>query len=69
MAVTGALITAFILLHLQHFRFATPIIESGSRDLYHEVVNTLQDPVMAAVYLIACALVGLHMFYGWDRVL
>jgi len=35
LALTGIALTAFILLHLSHFKFGeTAILENGTRDLY-----------------------------------
>lgn len=65
---TGALILAFVVVHVAGFKYGAfyepPEFEPGVRDLYQLVVGTFQNPWWAACYLVAMVLVGLHLRHG-----
>jgi hypothetical protein len=72
--VTGAIITAFVVIHLLHFKFADeepqgwPEGHSAQhRAAYDRVVAVLADPFEAAFYIVATSLVGLHLAWGWEK--
>ena len=61
--LTGAAITAFGAVHLQHFRFSP----AAHADLYREVLRVMGDPGVAGGYLAACLALGAHAYWGWEN--
>ena len=77
MPITGAVILAFVVLHLIHFRFgpaqAQGYVVSADgkeiRDLYRLVVEVFSKPVAVGVYVLAAALMGMHLRHGiWSAL-
>lgn len=70
MPLSGSIILIYIIFHLLDFSLADKvgIIEGIDYGLYGLVVNTLKDPIHAALYIISMASVGLHMYHGFQSV-
>jgi succinate dehydrogenase / fumarate reductase, cytochrome b subunit len=69
MRIGGALLLAFVVYHLLHLTFgvAHPGFHAGH--VYDNVVTGLRSGWVAAIYLVAAALLGLHLFHGlWAAV-
>jgi succinate dehydrogenase / fumarate reductase, cytochrome b subunit len=69
MRVGGALLLAFVIYHLLHLTFGRlhPGFDPGH--VYDNVVHGLRSGLVAAVYLAAAGLLGLHLFHGlWAAV-
>ena len=70
LALTGTLVTAFLVVHVQHFRLgpsAHPLAAGGVRDFYKDVAGVLASPTMAAFYAAGAAGVGAHAWWGWEK--
>jgi len=64
---TGPLLAAFIVYHLAHFTW--PGVAMGAyahdpHDVYANVVNGFRVPWVAAIYIVAQVLLGLHLYHG-----
>lgn len=75
-ALTGLLVLSFVAYHLLHFTFgqvqpehARLIDEAGRHDVYGMVVRGFQVPTVALSYLIAMAVLGLHLAHGLRSLL
>ena len=69
MKYQGALILAFIILHLITFKFGTwydVTYKDGTtmRDLHRLVIEVFQDPAYVAGYIVVLLLVGFHLKHG-----
>jgi succinate dehydrogenase / fumarate reductase, cytochrome b subunit len=60
----GALILVFLIYHILHFTLGTVHSDFVEGDPYHNVVVGFQSPLVVAVYLVAMAAVGLHLYHG-----
>lgn len=60
----GALILVFLIYHILHFTTGTAHPEFVELDPYHNVTTGFRDPLVAGLYLLAMALVGLHLYHG-----
>jgi L-lactate dehydrogenase (cytochrome) len=70
LALTGSVLAAFVVMHLQHLRFGAsgaPATRTGARDLHADVVRTLADARVAVLYAAAALAVGAHTFWGWEK--
>lgn len=69
MVYHGLLIAAFLIIHIQSFKFGayyeTKIDGVVMRDLHRLVVEKFHDPTYVAGYLVALVLVGLHLSHGF----
>lgn len=74
--LTALVVTAFVVLHIQHFRLRfvqwsdgrlTGLPLEPGRDLYREAQLLLASPWMASFYCIGCAALSAHSWLGWDR--
>ncbi len=63
MYILGALIIAFLALHICNFWFSFKF--GDITDHYELVSTTLIQPVYAAIYIIAAILLGLHISHGF----
>jgi len=62
---TGPIVLAFIIYHLLHFTFGvTGVPDFIEGDVYHNVVNGFQNPIIAAWYVLAMLLLCLHLRHG-----
>jgi succinate dehydrogenase / fumarate reductase, cytochrome b subunit len=60
----GGLILLFLLLHILHFTVGTVHSSFLEGDPYHNVVAGFRNPAVVVLYLIAMAVVGLHLYHG-----
>jgi succinate dehydrogenase / fumarate reductase cytochrome b subunit len=60
----GALILVFLVYHILHFTTGTAHPEFVELDPYHNVTTGFRNPLVAAFYLLAIALLGLHLYHG-----
>ena len=68
----GLLILAFVIFHILHFTtrdvdpagFAAAMDGAGRYDIYGNVVGSFRIWWVTAIYLVAVALVGLHLWHG-----
>jgi succinate dehydrogenase / fumarate reductase cytochrome b subunit len=60
----GALILAFLVYHILHFTIGTAHPDFIEGNPYHNVATGFHNPIVVAVYLIAMAAVGLHLYHG-----
>jgi len=70
MPLTGTIILLYIIFHLLDFSLADKIglIDGVDYGLFGLVVNTLGDPIHAALYIVAMISVGLHMYHAFQSV-
>ena len=70
MPLTGTIMLVYIIFHLLDFSLAEKvgIIEGVDYGLFGLVVNTLGDPIHAALYILSMIAVGLHMYHGFQSV-
>ncbi len=61
---TGLLLLAFILYHLLHLTYGTAHHDFRHGDVYHNVVSGFEIWWVAAVYILAQVVLGLHLFHG-----
>lgn len=65
MAISGISLIAFLIIHVLQIRGITrdhhAAYENGVGDV---VINTLQSPVNAVIYIVGSVLVGWHLFHG-----
>jgi succinate dehydrogenase / fumarate reductase, cytochrome b subunit len=64
MRAGGALLALFVVYHLLHLTGGQLHPEFLPGRVHHNVTRALAAPLMAAVYLGACALLGLHLAHG-----
>jgi len=66
MALSGIILLIFLVTHIATFKFGPyyPAAEAGVRDLYQLVVEVFKVPGMAAFYVVAMAVIGLHLRHG-----
>lgn len=60
----GALILAFLIYHILHFTVGSAHPDFIEGDPYHNVATGFTSPWVVGGYLIAMALVGLHLYHG-----
>lgn len=64
---SGPLIAVFVIYHLAHLTWpgvAMGAYEHIERDVYANVVNGFRVPWVAAIYVVAQAMLGLHLYHG-----
>lgn len=67
MWVTASVIFIFLVVHLQNFWYAYKFGGiSETTTMYDIVTSTFQDPVYASLYLVACFLLGFHLWHGFQ---
>ena len=71
MATLGIVVLAYVVYHLMHFTFGMVLSEyadlqdvAGRHDLYSYVILSFQNPAIAISYLVANALLCLHLLHG-----
>ncbi|MBI2921818.1 MAG: succinate dehydrogenase cytochrome b subunit [Planctomycetes bacterium] len=64
MIISGPLILLYVVYHLLHFTWGTVHPSFNHDDVYHNVITGFQQPAASAVYIVAMALLGLHLFHG-----
>jgi succinate dehydrogenase / fumarate reductase cytochrome b subunit len=60
----GALILAFLVYHILQFTIGSAHPDFVEGDPYHNVATGFHNPLVVALYLIAMAVVGLHLYHG-----
>lgn len=60
----GVAILVFLIYHILHFTTGTAHPDFIELNPHHNVVTGFRDPLVAAVYLLAMAAVGLHLYHG-----
>jgi succinate dehydrogenase / fumarate reductase cytochrome b subunit len=60
----GALILVFLVYHILHFTIGTAHPSFAELNPYHNVAAGFRSPVVVAIYLVAMAAVGLHLYHG-----
>jgi succinate dehydrogenase / fumarate reductase cytochrome b subunit len=60
----GALILLFLVYHILHFTTGTAHPAFVELNPHHNVTTGFQNPLVAAVYLLAMMAVGLHLYHG-----
>jgi succinate dehydrogenase / fumarate reductase cytochrome b subunit len=60
----GVVVLLFLVYHLLHFTLGTVHRQFVELDPYHNVVTGFTDPLVVALYLVAMAAVGLHLYHG-----
>jgi succinate dehydrogenase / fumarate reductase cytochrome b subunit len=76
MLITGTLVLGFLIYHLLHLTLGltgpdfTPLVDAqGQVDVYARVVTSFRDPLIAALYLGAMTLLGLHLTHAIPSLL
>ncbi len=64
MAVLGAIILVFLLLHLYQF-WLPHLLGNTSDDLYGLVQQTMGQRWVVAIYVAGCLAVAAHLWHGW----
>lgn len=64
MWITGPLLLVFLLIHIWDFRIAKELVDEY--DLAQMVVDRLKSPIGFGIYVVAIALVGLHMWHAFQ---
>ncbi len=62
----GVAIFFFVVYHLMHFTWGTPVIHPDfvRGDAYHNLVVGFQRPLNVLIYMAALVAVGLHLYHG-----
>ena len=60
----GLILALFIVYHLLHFTTGTLHPSFSHTDVYANMVSALSVPWVAAIYLVAVAALGLHLYHG-----
>jgi succinate dehydrogenase / fumarate reductase cytochrome b subunit len=64
MRMSGYLLAVYVIYHLLHLTFGTVHAEFVATDPYSNVVRAFQALPVAAVYIFANLLLGLHLYHG-----
>lgn len=60
----GAIIFFFIVYHILHLTLGYSLPNFVEGNVYNNVVNGFQNPIVAIVYMIANVFVALHIYHG-----
>lgn len=68
---SGVLIAVYVVYHLLHFtthdvhgEYAGQVDPQGRHDVYYMVVRSFQNPAISIVYVVAVALMSMHLSHG-----
>ncbi|MCC7425066.1 MAG: succinate dehydrogenase cytochrome b subunit [Planctomycetaceae bacterium] len=64
MFTSGAIVLAFVLLHLSDFRFELRNSSVHTLDPYEKAVVILSDPITQVGYTVGCLILGIHLAHG-----
>ena len=64
MVWSGPIVAAFVVYHLLHFTFGTVHPDFVAGDVYHNVVTGFSVWYVSAFYIVAQALLGMHLYHG-----
>lgn len=62
--IGGVVLLVFIILHLLHFTTGQIHPDFIEGDVYHNLITGLSNPLVAILYIVAMAAVGLHLYHG-----
>ncbi len=68
MFVSGAIVLAFILLHLADFRFELRLTGDPAEEPALRALRKLQNPISASVYFLGSLFLGWHLWHGFQSV-
>lgn len=67
--IGGIVLLLFIVLHLLHFTTGQIHPDFIEGDVYHNLISGLSVPLVAVLYIVAMAAVGLHLYHGaWSSL-
>lgn len=71
MIVSGLILLVFTVIHIRTFKFGPYYAEdvTGYRDLFRVVRDTFQNPFYVGFYVVAMAVVGMHLNHGISSAL
>ena len=61
---SGAALLLFVVYHLMHFTFGNAHQDFHPGDVYHNVVSAFRIGWVTLIYLVAMALLGMHLYHG-----
>jgi succinate dehydrogenase / fumarate reductase, cytochrome b subunit len=64
MRYSGVLLALFIIYHLLHFTTGTLLPGFRHADIYANVTSAFRNPVVSLIYIVAMALLGMHLYHG-----
>lgn len=67
MVLSGLVVATFIAFHLAHLTLGAPVVpgyEFQRTDVYGNVIHAFRNPAISGFYIVANALLGLHLFHG-----
>lgn len=66
MAMSALIVLMFLVYHLMHFTFKGPsqLDFYGRHDVFHMVVSSFSNPIIAGVYMLSIILLCLHLSHG-----
>ncbi len=65
MWVTGLIVAVFLIFHIQEFFIVSRFLSPG-RSMYDIVAEAFTNPWTVALYLVALALLGYHLYHGFQ---
>lgn len=70
MIVTGAIVLVFLVIHLFDFRLeGSPFVRPDAKELPRRVVERLASPLGAGIYLVGVAVLGVHLWHGFQSLM
>ncbi len=66
MFVSGAIVLAFLILHLSDFRFSLRLQGDAGEEPFAKAVRILQDRFSFWVYFLGCLILGVHLGHGFS---
>ena len=64
MKISGVLLGVFIVYHILHFTTGTVHPNFHHGDVYNNVLVAFGNPLIALIYVVAMAFLGLHLYHG-----
>ena len=65
MIVTGLWLMMFLVIHVKTFVYSPEYpLPTGGRDLYRQEMETFQNPLTVAFYVLSMLVVGSHLWHG-----
>ncbi|HYP06866.1 MAG TPA: succinate dehydrogenase cytochrome b subunit [Bryobacteraceae bacterium] len=61
---SGPIVLAFLIYHLLHFTIGTAHPEFRELKPYENVVSGFSNPIVSVAYIVAVALLGMHLYHG-----
>ena len=66
MFVTGAIVLAFLIVHLNDFSWELIGESSGEREPYEKAVHLMGNSLRGVIYLVGCLVLGVHVAHGFQ---